>query len=60
MSQPEHHKQGKVSQPACLLSAPAPAPDPAPALAPAPASAPRHLERFMTQQKRRKKLRTLK
>ena len=37
-------------------------PSPAPALdrAPAPASAPRHLKRLMTQQKRRKKLGTLK
>ena len=58
MSQPEHHRQGKVSLPARFFSVPAPAPAPAPAFAPAPApapaSAPRHLKRFMTQQKEEK------
>ena len=55
MYQNEHGKQGKVSLPVGFLSAPAPAP--APAAAPAPA--PRYLKRFMTQQKRRTKIRTL-
>ena len=61
MSQPEYVRQGKVSLPAgFVVSVPAPALAPAPAPVPAPTSAPRHLKRFMTQQKRRKKLRTLK
>ena len=48
MSQPEHHRQGKVSIPV-PASSPAPAPTPASAPAPAPASAPRHLKKLMTQ-----------
>ena len=56
MSQPKHHKEGKVSIHTGVLPAPAAAPAPAPAPAPDPALTPRYLKGVMRQQKMREKM----